>query len=57
MTKLVNTEEIAEKLGVSKMTVFRLREQGLPTIKVGSSIRFDETAVMEWVKARGEGKE
>jgi excisionase family DNA binding protein len=56
MTKLVNTDELAKQLGVSPMTVFRLREKGLPTIKVGNSVRFDLNDVIEWMKRGGEEK-
>lgn len=54
--KLINTNELSGMLGVSPMTIFRLREKGMPTIKVGNSIRFDWEKVKSWMESRGEEK-
>lgn len=47
---LIDSNELAELLSVSKSTIINLRKQGMPTIKIGDSIRFEPEAVMQFVK-------
>jgi len=50
MERLLNSKEIAEFLGVSLATIYRLRDKGLPYIKIANSARYDVKEVMEWVR-------
>ena len=54
--KLINTNELAELLGVSAMTISRLRKKGMPAMKLGGSVRFDPAKIKEWMESRGEEK-
>ncbi|AKU43387.1 DNA-binding protein [Bacillus phage Silence] len=56
MTNMLTTDELAEKLGVSFMTIHRLRKKGLPCVKIGRSVRFDVKDVSEWIEKQKEGK-
>lgn len=49
---LLKTEQLAKVLNVSPRTVHTLREQGLPFIKLGRSIRFHLADVLAWIKSR-----
>jgi excisionase family DNA binding protein len=55
--KLINTNELAELLGVSVMTISRLRSKGMPYMKLGGSVRFDPSKIKEWMQSREEVKE
>lgn len=46
---LVDSDELAKQLMVSKSTIVKLRKQGLPTIRIGDSVRFDPKAVMQFI--------
>lgn len=50
MNKLLNTKELADYLGVSLATVYRLRDKGLPVIKIANSARYEVNEVMEWIR-------
>ena len=42
-----------EKLKVKRNTIYQLRkEENLPTIKLGRTIRFDENEIDKWLKER-----
>lgn len=56
MGELLNTEDILEYLQVSRTTLHRLRENGLPSKKVGRAVRFSKKDVDEWL-SRNESKE
>jgi len=48
--KLLTTEEVAKILGVSPVTVYRYKvERGLPFIKIGNIVRFDNEDVWKWI--------
>jgi excisionase family DNA binding protein len=49
---LLKTDELAKQLRVSPRTIHTLRENGLPALKVGGSIRFDLQEVLAWLKAK-----
>ena len=54
MKKLLNTKELADFLGVSFATIYRLREKGLPVIKIIDSARYDVDEVMKWIREQNE---
>ena len=49
--KFLTVEDVAEMLQVTRTTIYNLKKKGLPFIKLGKNIRFDEEAVGEWVKS------
>ena len=56
--KLLNTSELVNFLGVSKSTIIKLREEGLPIIKIGDTVRFDKQDVLRYIrKYKQEGGE
>ena len=46
---LVDSDELAKQLMVSKSTIVKLRKQGMPVIRIGDSVRFDPEAVMYFI--------
>jgi excisionase family DNA binding protein len=53
----LSVEEIAAYLGVSKDSVYRWIDQGLPAHKLGRLWKFKATEVDNWVKSeKGKGK-
>lgn len=46
---LIDSDEVAEQLSVSKSTIIKLRKQGLPTVYIGDSVRFEPKAVMQFI--------
>lgn len=54
--RLHNAQEIAAARGIPLWRVYELaREQGMPHIRLGRSLRFDPAAVDDWLKAGGTG--
>ncbi|MDD6310950.1 MAG: helix-turn-helix domain-containing protein [Firmicutes bacterium] len=49
--KFLTVEDVADMLQVTRTTIYNLKKKGLPFIKLGKNIRFDEEAVVEWVKS------
>lgn len=39
--KFLTVEDVAEMLQVTRTTIYNLKKQGLPFIKLGKNIRFD----------------
>lgn len=52
MNELMTTDELCEKLKVSRPTIERYRKKGMPYKKVGRLVRFDAKEVMEWINAQ-----
>lgn len=50
MKEYLTVSELQEKLKVSRQTIYDWRKNGLPFLKIGSSIRFDGDEVNEWVE-------
>jgi excisionase family DNA binding protein len=48
---LLTTSQLAEWLNVSRPTIYRLLDQGLPAIRLtpGGDRRFDRTDVLKWL--------
>ena len=45
----ITMKELCEKLKISRATVDRWRQEGLPFVKIGNGVRFIENDVMEWI--------
>ncbi|EMQ98906.1 helix-turn-helix domain-containing protein [Paeniglutamicibacter gangotriensis] len=56
--RFMTVAEVAEVMRVSKMTVYRLVHSGdLPAVQFGRSYRVPETAVQEYLRAAGYGRD
>jgi len=49
--KFLTIEDVSEMLQVTRTTVYNLKKQGLPFIKIGKNIRFDQEEVVKWVRS------
>lgn len=49
MGKLITVKELMSIYSISRATIDRWRKEGMPSIKVGRGVRFDEDAVREWI--------
>lgn len=49
--KFLTVEDVAEMLQVTRTTIYNLKKKGLPFIKLGKNIRFDEADVVNWVRS------
>ena len=49
MGKLITSKELQEIYSLSRATIDRWRKEGMPSMKVGRGVRFDEEAVREWI--------
>lgn len=48
---LVGVKELQKRLNVSRVTIFELMKEGMPTIRISERIlRFDPDEVMHWLK-------
>ncbi len=53
MTRALRVSELANILSTSKMTIYRLVEQGvIPYFRVGGLIRFDPQAIADWLRRK-----
>jgi len=50
--RLLTIDEIGEYLQVSRTTVYKLLDQGMPNYRVGHVARFDVDEVLAWLRAR-----
>ena len=46
----LSTNELMQMLGISRSTVYRLIDRGLPFIKVGAINRFPKDQVLAWLE-------
>lgn len=53
---MLTEKEILKDLKISRTTLWRLKKDGLPCIKVGSSYRYDKSAVLRWVENNQESE-
>lgn len=51
---MLSKKEIAKEIGVSLMTIDRLRVKGLPCYKVGKRVLFDKEEVLKFIKEKKE---
>jgi excisionase family DNA binding protein len=49
---LVNKEELAAALTVSRSFVDKQLAKGMPCVRLGSAVRFEPDAVVAWFKER-----
>lgn len=50
--RLLNKSELAERLNVSISTISNMQNEGLPSVKLLTSVRFEYAEVLEWLKVR-----
>ena len=51
--RLLTTQQIIEELGVSRITLWRWRTEGLPWVLLGRrSVRYRLTDIQEWLRSR-----
>ena len=57
--KFLTIEDVADMLQVTRTTIYNLKKNGLPFIKLGKNIRFNQEEVVDWVmnNARESSKE
>jgi excisionase family DNA binding protein len=54
---LMNAEQVASYLSVSRMRVYELARLGvLPSVRLGRTVRFDMTTIDRWIAEGGTGK-
>lgn len=46
----ITIEQLSQMLQIGRSTIDRWRKQGMPYIKIGKGIRFEEDTVMKWIK-------
>ena len=56
LEQYLSTKELMAVLRVSRSTISRLLEEGLPCLKVGHQNRFPKEEVIEWLKERSEAE-
>ncbi len=56
MERYLSTGELMEKLSISRSTVYRLMDKGMPNIMVGSVHRFPIIQVVGWLEKQRENK-
>lgn len=47
--KFLTIEDVADMLQVTRTTIYNLKKKGLPFIKLGKNIRFNQDEVIDWV--------
>lgn len=52
--KYLTIEDVAEMLQVTRGTIYNFKKKGLPFIKIGKTLRFDQEEVIDWVKSNNE---
>ena len=51
--ELLNVSEVAKVLGIKPQTVYQYVSRGIiPFVKIGSRVRFDEQAIIEWINSK-----
>lgn len=50
--EFLTKEQLSQLLQITVRTIDRLREEGLPSLKIGKSVRFDKKEVLDWIKSR-----
>lgn len=45
-------DEVAKMLQVTRATIYKLQTKGLPFVKLGRAVRFDQDDVVDWLNSR-----
>ncbi len=48
--EILTEQELQELLGVSRTTLWKLRKNGLPYVRIGREYRYFKSEVIEWLK-------
>jgi len=48
----LTSKDLEKKYQISRSTVDNWKKEGLPHIKIGRSVRFDEAEVDKWINTR-----
>jgi excisionase family DNA binding protein len=51
--RLWTTTELARFLGCTERHIYQLRERGLPTIRLGTLVRFNPAEALSWLQRQG----
>lgn len=54
--KFLTIDDVSEMLQVTRSTVYNLKKKGMPFIKLGKNIRFDQDEVINWVKQNSQAQ-
>jgi len=54
--KLYTVQDVLDYAQISRGTLYKLMNRGLPYMKIGRSLRFDEDSIREWFKSKETGK-
>lgn len=47
----ITIEDVSKMLKVARSTVYKFKDMGMPFIKIGKTIRFKESDVIDWVES------
>ena len=51
--KFLTVEDVSDMLKVTRTTVYNLKKKGMPFVKLGKNIRFEQQEVVDWILANG----
>lgn len=55
MKVLYTTKELEEIFKVTRHTLIKWREQGMPFVKIGGTIRYDMDEIKKWIDNQKDG--
>ena len=54
LPRLLKAREVSEALGIPKWRIYKLvQDGGMPAVRLGRSVRFDEKALAKWLQGGG----
>jgi excisionase family DNA binding protein len=56
VNELLTEKELAERLKVSTLTLYRQRKAGMPYVRVGQQVRYDVKKVQQWLNKQNGGR-
>lgn len=54
--KMMTKQEVCEWLNISVPTIDRLMKQGMPHLKIGKAVRFEQAEVKRWLEEQQDKK-
>ncbi len=48
--KYLTIDDLIEMLQVTRSTIYNLKKKGLPFVKIGANVRFEQSEVIDWLK-------